>query len=195
MEDSTGKLKRTPKGQSVAQVAIVGNRQLALQMIYLNGLAVAHSHAAGGTIADMTDGDLPIRKILHFLMGKDFIDKADSMVGGEHAVVIDNDAAAFLTTVLQGIETVIGQGSHIGRLWTVYAKNAAFFMNTHLRPPKAAAMKPTNRGWGLLGRLLNSGWNCTPTWKGRSVSSTVSTSRLSGEVPLSVSPAFVNRSR
>ena len=21
----------------------------------------------------------------------------------------------------------------------------------------------TNSGWGLLGRLLNSGWNCTPT--------------------------------
>ena len=174
MENSAGKLKRTPKGQSVAQVAIVGNRKLALQMINLNGLAVAHSHAAGGTIADVTDGDLTFGKILHFLMGEDFINETDAVVGSEHAVVIDNDAAAFLAPVLQGIETVIGQGSYIGRLWTINAKNAALFMNTHLRPPKAAAMKPTNRGWGLLGRLLNSGWNCTPTWKGRSVSSTVS---------------------
>ena len=28
---------------------------------------------------------------------------------------------------------------------------------------RAAAMKPLNRGWALLGRDLNSGWNCTPT--------------------------------
>ncbi len=27
----------------------------------------------------------------------------------------------------------------------------------------AAATKARNNGWGLLGRDLNSGWNCTPT--------------------------------
>ena len=167
MENGTGELQRAAQRQCVAQVAIMGNSQLAFQMIDLHGLAVAHGHAAGGTIADVTDGDLTIGKILHLLMGKNFIDKTDAMVGSEHTIVVDDDTAALLPTVLQGIETVISQRCYICGLGTVDAKYAAFFMNTHLRPPKEAAMKPTNNGWGLLGRLLNSGWNWTPTWKGR----------------------------
>ena len=39
-----------------------------------------------------------------------------------------------------------------------------------------------------LGRLLNSGWNCTPMWKSRSGSSTASTRRPSGLVPRSQGP-------
>ena len=51
-----------------------------------------------------------------------------------------------------------------------------------------ARTKPTNRGWGLFGRLLNSGWYCTATKKECSGSSTVSTIRPSGEVPPMRSP-------
>ena len=44
-------------------------------------------------------------------------------------------------------------------------------------------MNPLNSGWALLGRDLNSGWYCTPTKKGLPVSSTVSTSLPSGDIP------------
>ena len=125
----------------------------------------------------MTDGDLTLGEILQLLMGEYFIDKTDAMMGSKHAIIIHNDATAFLPPMLQGIKPVVGKRRYIRRLGTVDTKYAAFLMNTHLRPPKEAAIKPTNRVWGRLGRLLNSGWNCTPTWKGRSLSSTVSIRR------------------
>ena len=80
------------------------------------------------------------------------------MVGGEKPIVIDHNAAAFLTPVLQSVEAVVGQACQICRLLAEHAENAAFLMNTHFRPPREAAINPRNRGWGLLGRLLNSGW-------------------------------------
>ncbi len=54
----------------------------------------------------------------------------------------------------------------------------------------AAAMKSRNRGWALLGRLFSSGWNWTPTNQGWSGSSTISTSRPSGERPASFRPGL-----
>ena len=38
-----------------------------------------------------------------------------------------------------------------------------FLVISHFTSSNAAFTNPTNNGWGLLGRLLNSGWYCTPT--------------------------------
>ena len=59
--------------------------------------------------------------------------------------------------------------------------------------PAATAMdaptNPSNNGCGRSGRLLNSGWNWLATNHGWSFSSTISTSRPSGDWPLSSMPA------
>ena len=49
-------------------------------------------------------------------------------------------------------------------------------------------MKAMNSGCGRFGLDLNSGWYCTPTKKRSPDSSTASTSRPSGDRPLSVRP-------
>src|SRR5215218_1820763 len=59
----------------------------------------------------------------------------------------------------------------------------------------AAATKPSNSGCGRSGRLLNSGWNWLATNHGWSLSSTISTSRPSGDWPESSMPAFSRASR
>ena len=52
-----------------------------------------------------------------------------------------------------------------------------------------------NRGWARLGRDLNSGWNWPATKKSFWGSSTVSTMRPSGLVPLMTMPAASTVSR
>src|SRR5437899_2797648 len=59
----------------------------------------------------------------------------------------------------------------------------------------AARMNPWNSGWGRRGRELNSGWNCVATNQGWCGSSMISTSRPSGDSPLSTNPCLVSRSR
>src|SRR6056297_1394211 len=48
----------------------------------------------------------------------------------------------------------------------------------------AAFTNPLNKGWGLVGLDLNSGWNWHPTYQGWSSISTISTSLSSGDSPV-----------
>ena len=59
----------------------------------------------------------------------------------------------------------------------------------------AASTKARNRGWGLVGRLLNSGWAWLATKKGWSGSSIISTRRSSGERPEITRPPSTRASR
>ena len=113
MENCAGQLQLLPQGQGIAQIAVMGHRQLALQMVDLDGLAVAQIVAAGGAVADMSDSNLAVGKLPHFFLGKDFADKAESFVGSEHPILIDHDPAALLPTVLVGIKAVIDKAGHI----------------------------------------------------------------------------------
>ena len=80
----------------------------------------------------------------------------------EQAVVVYNDPAAFLTAVLQRVQSEIAKPGGMKRLFGDHAENTAFFVNTHFSVsfdfPMAASTNPINKGCGLLGRLLNSGW-------------------------------------
>ena len=78
----------------------MGDGQLAFQVVDLDRLTVAHGHTAGGAVAHMTHGDFSLGEAFQLPVGEDLIDKANSMVGGEKAIVIDYNAAAFLTPVL-----------------------------------------------------------------------------------------------
>ena len=81
-------------------------------------------------------------------------------MGTEHAVIVDNDSAALLPAMLQGIKPVVTGMCHVRRLGSNDAEYAAFFMNRHYASPPfpaAAPTNPKNNGCGLFGRLLNSG--------------------------------------
>lgn len=47
----------------------------------------------------------------------------------DHAVGIDRNAAAFLSTVLKGIKRVIGAGRHIASFRSTNSEDAAFLMD------------------------------------------------------------------
>ena len=53
---------------------------------------------------------------------------------------------------------------------------------------REALMNSLKRGWGSIGLDLNSGWNWHPRNQGWSFNSTISTSPLSGDVPLIPQP-------
>jgi len=59
----------------------------------------------------------------------------------------------------------------------------------------AADMNDANNGCGSNGRLLSSGWNCTPMNHGWSRSSTISGSKPSGLIPENQSPLLSSRWR
>src|SRR5215218_3335227 len=72
---------------------------------------------------------------------------------------------------------------------SVWDTSRAASESSSLRGPAAAPTKPWKSGCGLRGRLLNSGWNWLPIKNGWSLSSAISTSRPSGEVPEKTMPA------
>lgn len=72
--------------------------------------------------------------------------------------------------------------------WICIHKPTAEWQNCQLVRPSEEAMKRLKIGCDLFGRLLNSGWYCTPTKNGWSASSTASTSVPSGLVPLMTKP-------
>ena len=161
MEDGAGQFQFVAKLSGVGQVAVVGQGQLALLVVDLDGPAVAPAGGAGGGVAGVGDHHLPLREGGQHLFGKDLVDQAQVLVGSEDAVVIHDDAATLLAPVLEGEEAVVGQVGHVGGRRRHHAEDAAFLMDAHAFSfwlwAKAAPMKPLKSGWGLLGRDLNSG--------------------------------------
>ena len=136
----------------------MGHSQLTLQVVYHNRLTVAQIVAPGGSVADMTHRKAALGQLFQLFLIKNLTDQTQTLVGGEHAVIVDRDAAALLAPVLKGIETVVHKSCHIRLVWAIDAEYAAFLVDAHKPCSRLAFTKPRNRGWGLLGRLLNSGW-------------------------------------
>ena len=139
----------------------------AFLMVHLKRLAVTSVAGPGGGVADVADGDAARRECLEDLGGKDVPYKPQVFMRDEDPVVVADYAAAFLASVLQRVQSVADRVGGIYRPRRKQAEYSAFFMDAHSFPPcersSAARTRPTNSGCGRLGRLLNSGWNCTPT--------------------------------
>ena len=168
MEDCAGQLQFAAELGGVTEVPVVRQRHFPLLMIDLNRLAVSAAGTAGRAVAHMADGHIPLRQTRKRIGRKDFADQPDVLMRGKNTIVVDDNAAALLPTVLQGIQAVIYGVSDIRFMRAHYPEHAAFFVQIHSihRPfakVSAAPMKPVKRGCGRFGRLLNSGWNCTPT--------------------------------
>ena len=71
---------------------------------------------------------------------------------------------------------------------------AFLFRLFYFAADRAAPMNPEKRGWGRLGRDLNSGCAWVATNQGWSFSSIISTILPSGDIPDSTHPLAVNSS-
>ena len=112
MEDSAAELKLAAQFIGVAEVSVVGKSHLALLMVDLDGLAVRSAVAAGRAVARVGDSHPALRELHQVVAREDFVNKSDVLARSEHSVVVNDYAAALLPSVLQGIETVIGEIRH-----------------------------------------------------------------------------------
>ena len=128
VEDGAVQLQLAAQLEGVAQVAVVGQRQLALLVVDLDGLAVVSVVGAGSAVAHMTHRHGAIGEVVHDVLGEHIADEPQILVGVKESVVTDHDAAALLPSVLEGVETVVGGAGHRSGLWGIDAKDAALFV-------------------------------------------------------------------
>ena len=101
----------------IGQIAVVGQGHPALVVVDDDGLGVALAVGAGGGVAHMTYNDVAGAQLLQPFLWKNIVYKSFITVGGKNTIIIDHDACALLTTVLQGKKPVIGQRCHISALF------------------------------------------------------------------------------
>ena len=117
MEDGAALLQFISQLIGIGQIAVVRQGHPALVMVDNNGLGVALAVGAGGGVAHMTYNDVAGAQLLQPFLWKNIVYKSFITVGGKNAIIIDHDACALLTTVLQGKKPVIGQRCHISALF------------------------------------------------------------------------------
>ena len=105
------------------------NRKRTFNMADCHRLAVLDIYAARCRIANVTDSYPAVLKFAEIFLVEHLVDQADALSRLENSAFIYDDAAAFLTSVLERIESKIRQGSHIFRLVGINTEHAAFFMN------------------------------------------------------------------
>ena len=114
----------------------MGESHAALDVVNDQRLGVGAVVAAGGAVAAVADSHTALAEGVHDRGGENLVDKADVLIRGENAVVVDNYAAAFLTAVLKGKKAVIGGGGHVAGLVGENSEYSAFFVQiAHLSSP------------------------------------------------------------
>ena len=129
VEDGALLFQLVPQLHGVGQVAVVGKGHAALVVIDDQGLNIALVVRTGGGIAHMAHHNVAQTQSGQVLRGEHLVDKARVPVGGEYAVIVDDNAGALLAPVLEGKKAVVGKGGQIRSLVGKDAKDAAFFMN------------------------------------------------------------------
>ena len=84
----------------VCQVSVVRKRHAALYVVNNKRLRVAAGIRAGRSIAYMTNGYLSHAKLAQCFVCKNVIHKTNVMMAGNYAIVVNGNAAAFLSAVL-----------------------------------------------------------------------------------------------
>ena len=78
-------------------------------VVDFDGLAVGPNLFPGCRVTDMAHRHRTRRHAVEIFFGKNVADQPEVLVGIEQAVVVDDNAAALLTPMLQGVKPVIGQ--------------------------------------------------------------------------------------
>ena len=131
VEDRALVFQLTAKLQRVGQVAVVAQGHRAAAMADDHRLGVGPHPAASRGIPDVAGGHVGrgTGQACQHRRGEHLVHKAKVAVATDHAVIVDRDAAALLTTVLQRVQCRVGGSGHIFRSGTVIdSKNAALFV-------------------------------------------------------------------
>ena len=109
----------------VGDVAVVRHRDAALVAVHREGLRVEHPAIAGGGVARVADGHFAGQPAQHF-RSEQIRDVAHAAMGVDHAAIARGDPGAFLSAMLQRVETQVGQIRGLGM--PVDREDAALFM-------------------------------------------------------------------
>ena len=101
MEDRAALFEQAAEHGGIAEIAVVDERHFALLVIDLHRLTVAPLTAAGRAVARVPDRGGAVRKAAEHLRREHMLHKPEILVRREHAVIVDRDACALLTAVLQ----------------------------------------------------------------------------------------------
>jgi hypothetical protein len=93
----------------VGEIAVVGDGDLAAHAIHRERLGVAHVRRAGGGIARVADGHVADEVMQDFGVGKNLRHQAHAVVLVKFPVMAGDDAGAFLSAMLEGIQSEISQ--------------------------------------------------------------------------------------
>ena len=114
----------TPQGQTIGQIAVMGNGKAAPRQFGEQRLHIAQNGFAGCGIAHMADGTFAFQAFDNSAVGKAIADKTQTALGMEPLSVKTHNACGFLSAMLQGMETKGCDGCRLGM--AVNAKNPAF---------------------------------------------------------------------
>ena len=126
--DYAAELKAGAQLVCVAEISVVCQGELTFLVVYNNGLAVCAVCAAGGAVAHMPHRHAAIGKLVHYRLCKYIIHRAEILVYGENAVIVNYNAAALLPSVLQCVQRVVCHSGEIVCLPGVCAEYAALLM-------------------------------------------------------------------
>ena len=119
------------KLRSVGQIAVMCQCHMPFLVIDFNRLAIIAVCTAGGAVAGMPDCHRSFRERMKDIAAEYFPDETNVLMGSEHAIIVDNNTAAFLAPMLKGIKAEINQAGNILRLLRHDTEYTAFFMDTH----------------------------------------------------------------
>ncbi len=129
VKNRTAKFKLLAKFLRIDQVAIVRQCQCALVVIDKHRLCIATAFGACRGITAMSDRHFSLWHPLQNGTGEHFVDQTNILMRSDHAVGIDGDPTAFLSAVLQCIQSVIGCWHNLHIFFgAIDAKDTAFFM-------------------------------------------------------------------
>ena len=136
VKNSAGELQLRAELCRVGKISIVRNSHVPFLVVDLYRLTIPPAGRAGRSVPGVRHGNIAFRKAGEHIPCKDFTYQPEIFVGVEDPVFIDNNAAAFLASVLQCIQAQIAQHRHISRSFCHHAENTAFLVDLHSIIPR-----------------------------------------------------------
>ena len=132
VEDAAGQLDALAQRAGIDQIAVVRQRQIAFAVRDAQRLCILAALQTGRRVADMADRHISGHIVQNALI-EHIVDQTEILMGADHTVIVDRDAAGLLTAVLQGKQCRIclmrrAQALCVVRM-DINAEYAAFFVD------------------------------------------------------------------
>ena len=114
LADGAGGDELLAQGEGVREVAVVGDGEAAGVDIGKQRLHVAQDGIAAGRVAIVADGDVALQALDDAGAAEVVADEAHAALGVELPAVVGDDAAGFLSAVLEGVQAERGDGGGVG---------------------------------------------------------------------------------